>query len=145
MAALPQVPAPGATVSTGAADAASAQAMVDAAAQSPALTPLVPRELFVREVAQGTAARRERSVTFEDAEDEVDEDEEVKEALATLDSAIARLKPMVDDPEIAILLRKRQDQRAQLVERVRASRPVATRLKRATERSARLRKRAVGL
>ena len=52
---------------------------------------------------------------------------------------------MVDDPEIGELLRKRKEQKAQLVERLRASRPVAVRLKRATERREHLHKRAVGL
>ena len=75
------------------------------------MSPIAPRELFANVVAQGgTAARRERSVTFEDTGDEADEEEEVKEALAALDSAISRLTPLVDDPEIGELLKKKKEQ-----------------------------------
>ena len=74
-------------------------------------------------------------------EEEQEDAEEAKLRLAVLDSAIAALEPLELDPEIGVIVGRKKAERMQLVENLRAAKPLAVRYRRALERREKLTKR----
>ena len=71
--------------------------------------------------------------------------EAAKKRLADLDAALAALEPLEQDAEIAVIVQRKPAERTQIVEDIRAAKPLAVRWRRALEKRKKLVKQADGI